>query len=85
MVLVTQNGQKVMVAEITHVCWAQHRSLKVQHLFEKPKLRYMTFETRLWGRNRNIALCIILQKIVNRIPTMVNPHLTVKTACEKLS
>ena len=44
MVQVTQNAQKVMVAGTTHVRWAQHRSLKVQHLFEKPKLRYMTFE-----------------------------------------
>ena len=62
MVQVTQNGHKVMVVGTTHVCWAQHRSLKVQHMFEKPKLRYMTFENSFMEGNRNIAWFIIFQK-----------------------
>ena len=44
MVIVTQNGQKVMVDGTTHVCWVQDRSLEVQHQFEYPRLQCLTFD-----------------------------------------
>ena len=49
LVLVTQNKYKVMVGGTTHVCSVQHRSLEVQHRFENPRLRGMTFENSFMG------------------------------------